>query len=71
MDQFGDQLRQVSVPFSAPVLVKIPPVHKDAGQNGVSYPKKGPGKLGLIVTKALGSEKTFDCKIAGSPSILS
>ena len=29
--------------FLPPVPVKIPPVHRDAGQNGVSYLKGGPG----------------------------
>ena len=28
--------------------------------------KRGPGNLGLVVAKALGSDKPFDCKIAGS-----
>ena len=44
------------------VPVKIPPVHRDAGQNGVSYLKRVPGVRG---SKALGSEKPFDCAIAG------
>ena len=35
--QFGDRLRQVSVPFSAPVPIKIPPVHRDAGQIDIRY----------------------------------
>ena len=42
--------------FLPPVPVKIPPVHKDAGQNGANYLKRGPGNLGLVVAKALGSK---------------
>ena len=42
--------------FLPPVPVKIPPVHRDAGQNGISYLKRGPGNLGLVVAKALGSK---------------
>ena len=49
--------------------VKIPPVHRDAGQNVASYPKTGPGNLGLVVAKALGSENPFDCTIAELPCI--
>ena len=64
--QFGDQLRQVT----APVPVKILPVYRDAGQNGISYPERGPGNLSLVVAKALGSEKPFDCTIAECPCIL-
>ena len=37
-------------------LVKIPLVHEDVGQNGVSYLKRVPGVWG---SKALGSEKPF------------
>ena len=60
--QFGERLRQSVRHFLLPVPVKIPPVHGDAGQNGVSYPKRVPGVRG---SKALGSEKPFDCAIAG------
>ena len=37
--QFGERLRQSVGHFLLPVHGKIPPVHGDAGQNGVSYPK--------------------------------
>ena len=60
--QFGERLRQSVHHFLLPVPAKIPPVHRDAGQNGVSYPKRVPGVRG---SKALGSEKPFDCAIAG------
>ena len=59
--QFGDRLRQSVCHFPPLVLVKIPPVHRAAGQNGVSCPKRVPG---VRRSKALGSEKTFDCAIA-------
>ena len=59
--QFGERLRQSVHHFLLPVPVKIPLVHEDAGQNGVGYPKRVPGVRG----KALGSEKPFDCAIAG------
>ena len=36
---FGDWLRQVGAPFSAPSPRQIPSVHEDAGQNSISYPK--------------------------------
>ena len=51
--QFSDQLRQSVRHFLPPVPIKIPPVHGDAGQNGVSYPKRVPGVQG---SKALGFE---------------
>ena len=59
--QFGERLWQSVRHFLLPVPVKIPPVHGDAGQNGVSYPKRVPGVRG---SKALGSENPFDCAIA-------
>ena len=55
-------MRQSVRHFLLPVPAKIPPVHGDAGQNGVSYPKRVPG---VRESKALGSEKPFDCAIAG------
>ena len=60
--QFGEQLRQSMHHFLLPVPAKIPLVHGDAGQNGVSYPKRVPGVRG---SKAFGSKKPFDCAIAG------
>ena len=51
--QFSDQLRQSVPHFLPPVPVEVPPIHGDAGQNGVSYPKRVPGVRG---SKALGSE---------------
>ena len=39
--------------FLLPVPIKIPPVHGNAGQNGISYPKRVPGVRG---SKTLGSE---------------
>ena len=59
--QFSDRLRQSVCHFLPLVPVKIPPVHRAAGQNGVSCPKRVPG---VRKSKALGSEKTFDCAIA-------
>ena len=59
--QFGERLRQSVRHFLLPVPAKIPPVHGDAGQNGVSYPKRVPGVRG---SNTLGSEKPFDCAIA-------
>ena len=41
--QFGNRLRQSVRHFLPPVPVKISLVHGDAGQNGVSYPKRVPG----------------------------
>ena len=38
--------------FLPPVYVKITPDHKDAGQNSVSYLKRGPS----VGEKALGSK---------------
>ena len=55
--QFGERLRQSVRHFLLPVAVKVPPVHGDAGQNGVSSPKRVPGVRG---SKALGSEIPFD-----------
>ena len=48
--------------FLLPVPAKIPLVHRDARQNGVSYLKRVPG---VRESKALGSETPFDCAIAG------
>ena len=48
--------------FLLPVPAEIPPVPGDAWQNGVSYPKRVPG---VRESKALGSEKPFDCAITG------
>ena len=59
--QFGERLRQSVCHFLLPDPAKIPPVHGDAGQNGVSSPKRVPDVRG---SKTLGSEKTFDCAIA-------
>ena len=50
--------------FLPAVPVKIPLVHRDAGKNGISYPKRGPGILGLGMAKALGSEKHFDAQLS-------
>ena len=55
--QFGEQFRQSVRHFLLPIPAKIPSVHGDAWQNGVSYPKRVPGVQ-------LGSEKPFDCTIA-------
>ena len=41
--QFGERLRQSVRHFLLPVPARIPPVHGDAGQNGISYPKRVPG----------------------------
>ena len=41
--QFSERLRQSVRHFLLPVPVKIPPVHGDAEQNGVSYLKRVPG----------------------------
>ena len=57
----GGRLRQTVRHFLLPVPAKIPLVHGDAGQNGVSYPKRVPGVRG---SKALGSKNPFDCAIA-------
>ena len=50
------RLRQSVHHYLLPVTVKISPAHGDAGQNGVSYPKRVPGVWG---SKALGSKKPF------------
>ena len=44
--QFDDRLRQSVRHFLPLVPVIIPPVHGDAGQNGVSYLKRVPGVRG-------------------------
>ena len=44
--QFSDRLRQSVHHFLSLVPVKIPPVHGDAGQNGVSYPQRVPAVWG-------------------------
>ena len=54
--QFSKRLRQSVCHFMFLVLVKIPPVHGDAGQNGVSYPKR---VSGVRVAKGIGVWKTL------------
>ena len=68
--QFSDWLRQVSVPVSAPSPCRSPSGPRMLGKTASSYPKRGPGILGLVVAKALGSENPFDCTIAGCPCVL-
>lgn len=46
------------------------PLHPFQITYGISYPKKEPGNLGLVVAKGLGSETPFDCTIAGRPCVL-
>ena len=53
--------------FLPPIPIKIPPVHRDAGKNDVSYLEKRPGTLGLVVAKALWSETPL---IAQLPDVL-
>ena len=49
-------IEAVSSPFLLPVPVIIPPVHGDAGQNGISYLKRAPGVWG---SKAVGFENSL------------
>ena len=54
--QFGERLRQLVLHFLLPVPAKIPLVRGDAGQNGVSYLKRGSwcaGVKGIGVCKPL------------------
>ena len=47
--------------FSAPGPRQIPPVHRDAGQNGVSYPKRGPGDLAFRANRKRRNTISVDC----------
>ena len=60
--QFDERLRQSVRHFLLPVPIMIPWVHRDAGQNGVSCPKRVPGVWG---SKALGSEKNLWLRNSG------